>query len=114
VIVDGVTNNMEIFYTESFGPCVSIVEFESEEEAVLLANDTEYGLSGAVFTQDLARGFRVARQIESGYVHLFSSAFLCLYENVLTDDVTQGYPYQHHDRGVDMDSPVYVSGVGTK
>jgi acyl-CoA reductase-like NAD-dependent aldehyde dehydrogenase len=72
IIVDGVTKDMEIFYTESFGPCVSIVEFESEEQAVELANDTEYGLSGAVFTQDLAKGLRVARQIESGYVFSLS------------------------------------------
>jgi len=70
IIVDGVTKDMEIFYTESFAPCVSIVEFSTEEEAVDLANDTEYGLSGAVFTENLAKGLRVARQIESGAIHI--------------------------------------------
>lgn len=70
VIVDGVKKDMELFYTESFGPTVSIVEVESEEEAIKIANDTEYGLSGAVFTENLARGIRVARQIESGAVHI--------------------------------------------
>jgi acyl-CoA reductase-like NAD-dependent aldehyde dehydrogenase len=72
VIVDGVNKDMDIFYTESFGPCVSIVEFEAEEQAVEMANDTEYGLSGAVFTENLARGLRVAKQIESGYVSKLS------------------------------------------
>lgn len=96
VIVDGVTKDMDIFYEESFGPCVSIVEFESEEQAVQLANDTEYGLSGAVFTKDLAKGFRVARQIESGYVILLIS--YVLFEDDFADHMTQSYPYQRHDR----------------
>ena len=66
VILDGVKKDMELFYAESFGPSVSIVEISSEEEGIELANDTEYGLSGAVFTENLGRGIRVARQIESG------------------------------------------------
>ncbi|OCL10827.1 aldehyde dehydrogenase [Glonium stellatum] len=61
---------MELYRTESFGPSVSVVVVEDEEEAVQVANDTEYGLSGAVFTRDLARGLRVARRIESGAVHI--------------------------------------------
>lgn len=66
IIVDGVKKDMELFYTESFGPSVSVIEVESEEEAIAIANDTEYGLSGAVFTENLARGIKVAKQIESG------------------------------------------------
>lgn len=66
VIVDGVTKDMDIFYTESFGPSVSVIEISSDEEAIEIANDTDYGLSGAVFTKDLGRGLRVAKQIESG------------------------------------------------
>jgi acyl-CoA reductase-like NAD-dependent aldehyde dehydrogenase len=66
VILDGVKKDMELFYAESFGPSVSIIEVSSEEEAIEIANDTEYGLSGAVFTENLARGLRVAKQIESG------------------------------------------------
>ena len=57
---------MDIYRTESFGPTVSILTVESEEEAVEIANDTEYGLSSAVFREDLAAGLRVARQIETG------------------------------------------------
>jgi acyl-CoA reductase-like NAD-dependent aldehyde dehydrogenase len=66
VIVDSVTKEMDLFYTESFGPSVSIVEISDDEEAVEIANDTDYGLSGAVFTENLARGLRIAKQIESG------------------------------------------------
>lgn len=66
VIVDGVKKDMELFYTESFGPSVSVIEVTSDEEAIEIANDTEYGLSGAVFTEDLKRGLKIAKQIESG------------------------------------------------
>jgi acyl-CoA reductase-like NAD-dependent aldehyde dehydrogenase len=66
VIVDGVKKDMELFYTESFGPSVSVIEISSDEEAIEIANDTDYGLSGAVFTENLGRGLRVAKQIESG------------------------------------------------
>lgn len=66
IIVDGVKEDMELFYTESFGPSVSVIEFSNDEEAIEIANDTDYGLSGAVFTENLARGLRIAKQIESG------------------------------------------------
>jgi len=66
IIVDGVTKDMDLFHTESFGPSVSIIEISSDEEAIEIANDTDYGLSGAVFTENLGRGLRVAKQIESG------------------------------------------------
>lgn len=66
IIIEKVTPEMDLFYQESFGPTVSLLTFEAEEDAIKLANDTEYGLSAAVFTADLAAGFRVAKQIESG------------------------------------------------
>ena len=65
-IVEGVTKNMEIYHEESFGPSVSLIVVESEEEAIAVANDTDYGLTSAVFTENLATGLRVARQIQSG------------------------------------------------
>ncbi|KAK7430150.1 hypothetical protein QQZ08_003335 [Neonectria magnoliae] len=61
---------MDLYKTESFGPTVSILEIETEEEAIRLANDTEYGLSSALFTSDLRRGLRIAREIETGAVHI--------------------------------------------
>jgi acyl-CoA reductase-like NAD-dependent aldehyde dehydrogenase len=51
---------------EIFGPVVSVLPFRTEEEAVTLANDTEYGLSGSIWTRDVGRAIRVARGVESG------------------------------------------------
>jgi acyl-CoA reductase-like NAD-dependent aldehyde dehydrogenase len=70
VIVKGTNKGMDLYYQESFGPTVSVITVRSEEEALELANDTEYGLSAAVFTRDLRRGLRMARGIESGAVHI--------------------------------------------
>jgi len=70
IVVSGVTKDMDLYYTESFGPTVSLIEFETEEEALKLANDTEYGLSSSVFTSDLRRGLRIAKEIESGACHI--------------------------------------------
>lgn len=70
VVVKGVKKGMDLYYTESFGPTVSFFEVENEDEAIKIANDTEYGLSSAVFTKDLARGLRLAKRIESGAVHI--------------------------------------------
>jgi acyl-CoA reductase-like NAD-dependent aldehyde dehydrogenase len=70
VVISEVTPNMDIYLTESFGPSVALYEIETEEEALRIANDTEYGLSSAVFTEDLRRGIRFAKQIETGAVHI--------------------------------------------
>ncbi|MGY2051351.1 aldehyde dehydrogenase [Methylobacterium sp. JK268] len=69
-VVDRVTPAMRLFREESFGPVVAVVRARDEEEAIALANDTEYGLSAAVFTRDTARGLRVARRIRSGICHV--------------------------------------------
>jgi acyl-CoA reductase-like NAD-dependent aldehyde dehydrogenase len=70
IVVSKVTPEMDLYKTESFGPSVSLIEVETEEEALRIANDTEYGLSSAVFTEDLRTGLRFARGIESGAVHI--------------------------------------------
>lgn len=70
VIVEGVKEGMDLYYTESFGPTVSLMVVESDEEAIKIANDTDYGLASAVFTENLQRGLRIARQIETGAVHV--------------------------------------------
>ena len=69
-VVDGVTRDMKLYGHESFGPVVAVVRARDEAHAVELANDTEYGLSAAVFTRDTARGLRIARQIRSGICHI--------------------------------------------
>lgn len=69
-VIDRVTPEMRLFRDESFGPVVGIIRARDEAHAIELANDTEYGLSAAVFTRDTARGLRVARQIKSGICHV--------------------------------------------
>ncbi|KAJ4049071.1 hypothetical protein NW756_006286 [Fusarium oxysporum] len=70
IIVSGVKPGMDIYATESFGPTVSVIEFDTEDEALKIANDTEYGLSAAVFSKDLRRALRLAKRIETGAVHI--------------------------------------------
>lgn len=69
-VVDGITPAMKLFRDESFGPVVGIIRAKDEAHAIALANDSEYGLSAAVFTRDTARGLTVARQIRSGICHV--------------------------------------------
>ncbi|OBT40946.1 hypothetical protein VE00_09550 [Pseudogymnoascus sp. WSF 3629] len=70
IVLEGVTEEMDLYKTESFGPTVSVIEVDTEEEALRIANDTEYGLSASVFTEDLRTGLRFAKGIESGAVHI--------------------------------------------
>ena len=63
-----VNNQMEIARTEIFGPVLSIIPFETEEEAVSIANDTPYGLTNYIQTQDQQKANRVARKLRSGMV----------------------------------------------
>jgi succinate-semialdehyde dehydrogenase/glutarate-semialdehyde dehydrogenase len=59
-----------ILAEEIFGPVAPIVTFDSEDEAIAMANDTEYGLVGYIYTGDLARGLRVSERLESGMIGL--------------------------------------------
>jgi acyl-CoA reductase-like NAD-dependent aldehyde dehydrogenase len=69
-VLDGVKPAMRIYAEESFGPVVGVLRVKDEAEAIRVANDTEYGLSAAVFTRDIARGLKVAGQIQSGMCHI--------------------------------------------
>ncbi|HEY0238643.1 MAG TPA: NAD-dependent succinate-semialdehyde dehydrogenase [Friedmanniella sp.] len=69
-VLTGVPADAEILRNEIFGPVAPITTFETEDEAVELANGTEYGLVSYVYTADLARGLRVSEQIEAGMVGL--------------------------------------------
>jgi acyl-CoA reductase-like NAD-dependent aldehyde dehydrogenase len=70
VVVNHVTPEMTLFRQESFGPQVSITRARSADEAITLANDTEYGLAAALFTRDIARGLELARRIDTGICHI--------------------------------------------
>ena len=67
-IFTGATNQMRIAREEIFGPVLTIIAYEDEADAIVIANDTRYGLSALVLGQDLKRCERVARQIDSGRV----------------------------------------------
>ena len=76
-IFDHCTSEMRIVKEEIFGPVVTIQTFESEAEAIALANDTPYGLAGAVFTADGARALRVIREIRAGitWINCYNPTF---------------------------------------
>jgi acyl-CoA reductase-like NAD-dependent aldehyde dehydrogenase len=69
-IVDNVTPDMFIYDQETFGPITTIVRVSGVEEAVQVANDTEYGLAAAVFGRDTTRALQVANRIQAGHVHV--------------------------------------------
>ena len=73
-ILDGCTNDMTVAREEIFGPVVSVITFETEEEAVRIANDTPYGLSGSLWTPDGARQLRVARALRTGAIGVNSNS----------------------------------------
>jgi acyl-CoA reductase-like NAD-dependent aldehyde dehydrogenase len=69
-VLDGVTPDMRIYGEESFGPVVSIVRAKDTDDAIRIANDTEYGLTASVFTTNIAEAFSVAARIQSGMCHI--------------------------------------------
>ncbi len=67
-VIEGLANSCRTNQEEIFGPVVTIQPFDSEEEALQLANDTDYGLASVIWTEDLRRAHRMAEQIQSGLV----------------------------------------------
>lgn len=65
-VLSGMTNDMRTGREEIFGPVASVIPFETEDEAIRLANDTQYGLGGAVWTRDVGTAHRVARDVRTG------------------------------------------------
>ena len=76
-VFDNCTSDMTIVREEIFGPVVTIQTFKTEQEAIDMANDTEYGLAGAVFTADGSRALRVIREIRAGitWINCYNPAF---------------------------------------
>jgi len=70
VVLDHVAPNMRLYHEESFGPVASVLRVADEEEAISVANDSEYGLSAAIFSRDGERASRLADQIETGIVQI--------------------------------------------
>src|SRR5207244_8606824 len=72
-ILDGVEPTMRVSREETFGPIAPIIKFRDEKHALELANDSPYGLLGAVYTKDLSRALRFADQLETGWVNINES-----------------------------------------
>jgi len=73
-VFDGATNDMRIAREEIFGPVVSIIPFDTEEEALRLANATPYGLSGSIWSRDIGKALRTARGLQSGVISVNSNS----------------------------------------
>ena len=69
-IYSGVTNQMRIAREEIFGPVLSVIRFGDEDEAIAIANDSDYGLAAGIWTRDLSRGHRVASRLDVGQVYV--------------------------------------------
>lgn len=69
-VLSNVKKDTPIFQEEVFGPAVGLVSFKSDEEAIELANATAFGLSGALHTRNLQRGLQLAREVETGMIHI--------------------------------------------
>jgi succinate-semialdehyde dehydrogenase/glutarate-semialdehyde dehydrogenase len=74
-VLSGVTTDMRIASEETFGPVAALFRFSDEEEAIAMANDTEYGLAAYFYSRDVARAWRVAERLEAGMVGI-NAAFL--------------------------------------
>jgi betaine-aldehyde dehydrogenase len=73
-VFDGVSNDMRIAREEIFGPVVSIIAFDTEEEALRLANATPYGLSGSIWSRDIGKALRAAKALQSGVISVNSNS----------------------------------------
>ncbi|SQD99830.1 NAD/NADP-dependent betaine aldehyde dehydrogenase (fragment) [Parafrankia sp. Ea1.12] len=69
-VLTNVSTDARLYREEIFGPVVAVLPFDDEDEAIALANDTTYGLAGAVYTQNGARAHRLAKRIEAGTITL--------------------------------------------
>jgi len=65
-LLTNVTNEMRVAREEIFGPVAVVIKFKTEAEVIVMANDNEFGLGGAVWTKDINRALRVARGVETG------------------------------------------------
>ena len=69
-ILTNVTRDMDIFYQESFGPTLTVLPVPTADEAIRVANDTEYGLSASIFSRDVMKAVRLGKRLDSGACHI--------------------------------------------
>jgi len=81
-VLTDITRDMKVFREETFGPLLPIMTFDTLDEAIDIANDAEYGLSGGVLTNDLEKAFYITNRLDTGMVHIGNGTLL--------DDPTDG------------------------
>jgi benzaldehyde dehydrogenase (NAD) len=69
-VLSGVKKGMRAYDEEVFGPVATVITFKDDEEAIAIANDTEYGLSSAIISRDVGRAMRIGERIDSGMLHI--------------------------------------------
>jgi len=72
-LLDDVTTDMQVYRDEIFGPVLSIIGYEDEDDAIRIANDSDYGLSGGVWSSDADRALAVAKRLRTGEVDMNGS-----------------------------------------
>ena len=98
-ILDNVTSVMKVGHEELFGPAVAVMPSSNLDEAIRIANDTRYGLSAGIFTQDIDRAMRFAKEVDSG----------CLHINWSSQWRADGMPYGGlKDSGFGKEGPAYA------
>jgi succinate-semialdehyde dehydrogenase/glutarate-semialdehyde dehydrogenase len=114
-VVTGVDHSMKLMRDETFGPVLPIMTFKTDEEAVRLANDSIYGLTASVFTRDIARGRRIAEQIDAGTVMVNEVVYTHAVAQTPWGGVKQsGYGRTHGGLGLlEMVTPqhIHVNGM---
>ena len=74
----GVNTSMKVTREETFGPVAPLFRFKTEEEAIAMANDTEFGLASYFYTRDLARSWRVSERLEYGIEDYLEIKYVCV------------------------------------
>ena len=69
-VLNNVTQDMTVAREEIFGPVLSVIEYEEPEEAIQIANDTDYGLAAGIFTQDIDQATNASSQLEAGQIYV--------------------------------------------
>ena len=67
-VIEGLPYNCSVNQEEIFGPVLTLIPFDNEDEVIMMANSTDYGLSASIFTENISKGHRVAAKIKSGVV----------------------------------------------
>lgn len=96
-----VTNDMKVAQEEIFGPVLVAIKFKDEEDVLRMANDSKYGLSGAVFTRDINRAFRIARGVETGRMWINAYGDISTYAAIFGGYKQSGIGREGHWRTFD-------------